>query len=117
MKNPSSKTLLSVCVCVRERERERGNYRGRNHFGDFEIVVFEGAEEHGVDGGGDGGVGGRVAAASYAETWLSKCGKCFPPHFLPFVFLSDAAGTIFADFQTRVSYRGLALLGGLGAVL
>ena len=42
----------------REREREKcSTDRGRGHFGDFEIVFFERAEKHGVDGGGDGGRG------------------------------------------------------------
>jgi hypothetical protein len=39
----------------RERERERGCYSRRGHSRDFEIVVFEGAEEKGVDGRGGGG--------------------------------------------------------------
>lgn len=33
-------------------------YRRRDHLGDFEVVVLEGAEDEGVDGGRGGGRGG-----------------------------------------------------------
>lgn len=59
-KNRKSETLRTE----RFREREKG-YRGHVHFGDFEVVVLEGAEEHGVHGGGDGGR--RRAAAGAAN--------------------------------------------------
>lgn len=54
---------------LREREREIG-YRRRGHLGDFEVVVFEGAEDHGIDGvrgGGRGPLGYRAPGLCHSS--------------------------------------------------
>ena len=42
-------------VKFRRVHREKERYRGHNHFGDFEVVILEGAENHGIHGRGHGG--------------------------------------------------------------
>lgn len=48
---------VGVKRALDDRERlGRVHFRGRGHFGHFQIVLFQGAEEHGVDHSGRRGV-------------------------------------------------------------